>query len=192
MGVCLFIVGFVPHLWAQQDDVNVTYHRAPSALGDSVRFSAERNEILSKICVGGMASLAFGSTNYIDISPDVSYHFNRFLAVGAGGTYTFYNDVSAKASTHIFGARTFVEGHFFNYLGLYADYHLLNYDDIQSTALIKDRIWSNNVSMGGGFYRRSNRLSVYFYLLYVISDKEIFHNQLSYKVGFGVFLKESH
>jgi hypothetical protein len=187
IGIILILV-LCSHSWAQ-DDVTVTYHQAPNAVKDSSIFSVSRDEILEKIAVGGTLGIQLGTYTYIELSPDVSYHFNKWVSVGAGGTYIFAHDNYYKQASHIVGPRVFTEGHFFNYLGLYVGYQALNYDDFRTH--ITTRIWSNNLSMGGGYYQRVERFSLYFYLLYNISNRDdynIYGNMLV-KAGFNIFLK---
>jgi hypothetical protein len=189
IGIVCSLLGLVLSAQAQHDDVSITYHQAPNTVKDTSITPFKQDAILEKIAIGGTVYLAFGSATAIELSPDVSYHFNKWLSVGVGGTYIFFHE--KNNNLHVFGARTFVEGHFFNYIGAYAGYHFLNYDDFYNSALIKDRIWSNNIDMGGGYYRRYDRFSVYLYVLYTMSDREYhpFNYMISYKVGFSVFLK---
>ncbi|MDR2406763.1 MAG: hypothetical protein LBE13_01415 [Bacteroidales bacterium] len=185
----LLIAGSTFHSWAQNDDVTVTYHQAPNAVKDTSMFSLKRDDILKKIAVGGTLGLQVGTYTYIELAPDVSYHFNKWVAVGVGGTYIFAYDNYYKQPSHIFGARVFTEGHFFNYLGLHVAYQALNYDDFRSK--IVTRIWSNNLSLGGGYYQRVDRFSLYFYLLYNISDQRDYnvYGNMLVKAGFNIFLK---
>ena len=175
-------------LHAQNDDVSITYHQAPDVVKDTVK-RANNDEILQKIAIGGMFALQINRVIYIELAPDVSYHFNEWVAVGVGGTYIFAYDNDYKESAHVFGARTFVEGHFFNYIGLHLSYQALNFDDFNPQSL-GGRVWSNNISMGGGYYRRSERFSLYAFLLYNVSDRKYnVYGNLLFRVGFNVFLK---
>jgi len=176
-------------LIAQNDDVSVIYHQVPGIVKDTLQ-RVHNDGILRKIAVGGMLSLNVGTYTYIDLSPDISYHFNKYFAVGVGGTYIFAYDNFDKTDYHVFGARAFVEGHFLNYIGLYAAYQVLNFVDPRPRSL-DNRIWSNNISLGGGYYQRSERFSTYAFILYNRSDREGYniYGNLLIKVGFNVFLK---
>jgi hypothetical protein len=156
---------------------------------DTSIFSSKRNDILQKIAVGGTLGVQIGTYTYIELSPDVSYHFNKWVSVGAGGTYIFAHDNDYKSSSHIYGARVFTEGHFFNYIGLHVAYQAINYDDFRDR--IVKRMWSHNLSLGGGYYQRIDRFSLYFYLLYNVSDQKEYNvfGNLLVKVGFNIFLK---
>jgi len=190
-GIVILFLGFNVSLMAQNDDVSITYHQAPNvAVKDTSKFSPEkRDEILRKTAIGGTLALSFGTFTYIELAPDISYHFNEWVAVGVGGTYIFAYDNYYREPFHAFGARAFVEGHFFNYIGLHVAYQALNFDDLRPK--FEGRIWSNNLSMGGGYYRRAERFSMYAFILYNMSDREgynIYGNVL-FKFGVNVFLK---
>lgn len=188
-GIFILFFGINLSVFSQNDDVSVTYHQAPAAVKDTSKSFKERDDILQKIAIGGMLGLQIGTVTYIDLSPDVSYHFNKWVSVGVGGTYIFANDNYNKLSYHVFGARVFVEGHFFNYLGLHLAYQALNYDDFRP--YIPKRIWSNNLSMGGGYYRRIDRFSMYVFALYNISNMGEYniYGNLLFKAGVNFFLK---
>jgi hypothetical protein len=190
IAVSFLLFCFNVSLRAQNDDVSITYHQAPDVVKDTFQ-PTHNDDILKKIAVGGMLSLQLGTYTYIELAPDVSYHFNEWVAVGVGGTYIYTYDSYFKESAHVFGARTFVEGHFFNYVGLHVAYQALNFDDFNpKNRGLNGRVWSNNVSMGGGYYRRINRFSVYAFILYNISNREYnVYGNLLFRVGFNVFLK---
>ena len=181
--------GSILATYSQNDDVSVTYHQAPQTKADTSKTEYKKDNILEKIAIGGTLGLQFGGYTYIEASPDISYHFNKWLCVGVGGTYIFARDNYYKENSHVFGTRAFVEGHFFNYLGLHVAYQAINYDDFRSQ-MVNDRIWSNNLSMGGGLYQRFGRASAYVYVLYNISNQEynVLGNVL-FKAGFNVFLR---
>ncbi len=189
IGIVILFFGFNIHIFAQNDDVSVTYHQAPSAIKDSSKLSFKRDDILKKIAIGGTLGVQIGTYTYIELSPDISYHFNKWVSAGVGGTYIFANNSFYKESSHVFGVRAFAEGHLFNYIGLHVAYQALNYDDYRSSPIVK-RMWSNNLSLGGGYYQRIDRFSVYLFVLYNISNEEynIFGNLL-FKAGFNIFLK---
>jgi len=184
--ISILFLGFNSLLFAQNDDVSITYHQAPDVVKDTVKPLYKNDKILQKIAVGGWLGLQFGTYTYIEISPDVSYHFNKWVAVGVGGSYSYssYN----KLSYHEWGPRAFAEGHFFNYLGLHAAYQAMNYEDFY-TLRLPERAWANILNIGGGYYSRVGRSSIYVYILYCISNKEIYNNQWGFKTGFNVFLK---
>ena len=189
--ISILFLGFNSSLFAQNDDVSITYHQAPDVVKDTVKPLYKNDKILQKIAIGGWLGLQFGTYTYIDLSPDISYHFNKYFAVGVGGAYIFFYDNYLKESSHVFGARVFAEGHFFNIIGLHLAYQAFNYDDFRSPPPFLDRIWSNNLSMGGGYYRRYDRISAYAFILYNISNREDYniYGNLLFKAGFNVFLK---
>ena len=195
IGVLMLFFGVNLSVFAQNDDVSITYHQAPNAVKDTSKIARERerDEILKKIAVGGMAGLQIGTYTCIDLSPDISYHFNEWVALGVGGTYVYDNYLAnfsnSKSAPHVYGARVFAEGHFFKYLGLHVAYQALNYEDLTPNIKFNSRIWSNNILMGGGYYQRVNRFAMYLFVLYNVSNREDYNRSLVFKAGFSVFLK---
>jgi hypothetical protein len=173
-----------------QDDI--TYHQAPNAAKNEPK-KKENNDYLERISVGGRVGLQV-STYYafIELSPHAAYHFNDYFCAGIGGSYFFSHDNHYNISSHVFGPNVFAEAHFLNYLGVHLAYQALNYENIISP-FERPRIWSNNISIGGGYYQRAGRVAMYFYALYNISDrppKEDFYGRpLLFKAGFSIFLK---
>ena len=188
--ICTLFFSLNASLLAQNDDVSITYHQAPDVVKDTSKSVLLNHDVLQKIAIGGMLALQIGTYTYVELSPDISYHFNKWVAVGVGGTYIFAHDSYYQLSSHVFGARIFAEGHFLNWIGLHAAYQALNFDDMRPQTL-EHRIWSNNLSFGGGFYQRYDRVSAYVFVLYNTSNREghnIYGNVL-FKFGFNVFLR---
>jgi hypothetical protein len=177
-------------VFGQTDDVKVTYHQAANAPADSSKLSGYKQDaVLEKIAVGGTFGLWIGGGVYFSISPDISYHFNQWVALGIGGTYNLDYNNYYRISNHMFGIRVFAESHLFNIVGVYVAYEAINLDNYIYSQKINDRIWANNLSFGGGFYQRIGRFSTYAYLLYNVCDKEAYMNDISIKAGFNFFLK---
>lgn len=47
---------------------------------------------LSKLSIGGGFGLQFGDYTMVNISPQVGYDFSKYITLGAGFGYTYYND----------------------------------------------------------------------------------------------------
>jgi len=175
--------------WGQDKDI--TYHQAPNTTQNAAKKN-KNEDYLKRISVGGTGAFSIGGyTTYIEISPNVAYHFNKIVCVGVGGSYTFFNDNYSNYTNHIFGTKLFAEAHFLNFLGAQAAYRALNYRN-PIPSIEKDRIWSNNLCLGGGYYQRAGRVSVYFFVLYNWSDrppKENIFSPVLFEGGFSVFLK---
>lgn len=182
---------------AQNDGVQVQYYHADRTDTLNVETASDiaqqqrKNEILRKIGVGGTLGLQVGSYTNVELSPEISYHFNDWVCLGVGGTYMFshYKSYSQAYNSHVFGARGFVEAHFFNYVALHVEYEWLNYEEYGNTA---ERTYSHNILMGGGFYQRAGRMAYYVLLFYNLSNKAYPDNILSdfvTKAGLVVFLK---
>ncbi|MCL2131229.1 MAG: hypothetical protein FWH36_02050 [Lentimicrobiaceae bacterium] len=188
---CLIALLFCINNFAFGQNDDITYHQAPNTVKNEPKNNINE-DYLQRISVGGTGGFSVGHATYIEVSPHAAYHFNEIFCVGLGGTYTFYYDNFYKYSNHIFGARLFSEAHFLNFLGVHATYRALNYEN--PTYLVEnERIWSNNLSLGGGYYQRSGRLAVYFYVLYNWSDRppqeNIYNFPVLFEAGFTFFLK---
>ena len=178
-------------LAAQGQNNDITYHQAPNTTKSTPK-KAEKKNFLEHISIGGTGGLQVGTATYIELSPNVSYHFNKFFSAGVGGSYYFFHDSRNKYSSHVFGPRVFAEAHFFNYLGLHASYQAINYESLTPT-IANPRIWSHHITAGGGYYQRAGRVALYFYVLYNWSDRPlsetIYRSPIVLKTGFSVFLK---
>ncbi|MBO4581096.1 MAG: hypothetical protein J5701_02270 [Bacteroidales bacterium] len=183
------------NIHAQNDNVQVQYFQVANDTAyaeeqASALQNEKRDKILSRIGVGGTLGLQVGSYTNIELSPEITYHFNKWVCLGIGGTYMFshYRTTNMEYNSHVFGARGFVEAHFFNYIALHAEYQWLNYKLYGED----DRTYSHNILLGGGFYQTAGRMAYYILLFYNISDKQFPDNVLSdfvTRAGIVVFLK---
>lgn len=194
---CMLICMYLCSVHAQNDGVQVQYYHADGAdstfteTAPDLASQQKKYAIMSKIGVGGTLGLQVGSFTNLELSPDVSYHFNDWVCLGVGGTYMFshYKTGTQAYNSHVFGARGFVEAHFFNYVALHVEYQWLNYEEYGNS---EERTYSHNILMGGGFYQKSGRVAYYILLFYNLSNKAYPDNILSSfvtKAGFIVFLK---
>jgi hypothetical protein len=185
---CLLFFLFIVNFSVFGQDIN--YHQAPNTAKTETKKTINK-DFLEKISVGGTGGFSFGQIISVEVAPHVAYHFNQNFCVGVGGSYLFFKDRIDNYSTHVFGATVFAEAHFLKYLGVHAAYQALNYDN-PVHSLENERIWSNNLSMGGGYYQRVGRTIVYFYVLYNLSDRpsreNIYGNPL-FKMGISYLLK---
>jgi hypothetical protein len=78
IGLGFFLLLLTLHLWAQ----------------DEGKDTPKKGFQKENMFVGGYLGLAFGSYTFINISPNVGYHFNKFFAAGLGinGQYVGYKD----------------------------------------------------------------------------------------------------
>ncbi len=183
------------NIYAQNDNVQVQYFQASndtlSSKNNTTLAEKERRyNILSKIGVGGTMGLQIGSYTNVEVSPEITYHFNKWVCLGVGGTYMFshYRTAALTYNSHAFGVRGFAEAHFFNYIALHAEYQWMNYKLYGED----DRTYSHNILLGGGFYQSAGRMAYYILLFYNISDKQYPDNILSdfvTRAGIVVFLK---
>ncbi|MDR1793082.1 MAG: hypothetical protein LBR36_06570 [Bacteroidales bacterium] len=170
-----------------QEDIDVTYHRAsePPKQGKDKSY-------LENISVGGNVGLAIGNYILLALKPEAAYHFLKdWMAAGVGVNYTLVYEANTKISNHTFGGKIFAEAHIFNYVGIRAEYEIVNFENyILNThnQWVNERQWSNIFRVGGGFYRKFERIATYGYLLYSFADNSQFTG-LNYAVGIHVFLR---
>ncbi len=190
---CFFFFCNNSLLLAQSDDV--TYYRSPIMKDTS---KIKYYDWLSKLSVGGNFGLSLTSSIInVELSPHIAYHATDWFATGLGFTYMFYNfrDITNASiySTHIFGGSVFAEAYFLRLLCAHVEYQLLNYDNLwKVNVMAPDRLWSNNLLLGGGVYQKAtDRFAIYLLILYNISNRPNDNILISpvIKTGFTVWLK---
>ena len=106
---------------------------------------------------GGSFGLQFGTITAIDISPVFGYRFTENIAAGVGGTYQYYRDgrFMPALKTDIYGGRAFARYYFLEKLFLHGEIEIINFEKIAFmpgvSSTQKDRIWENNIFLGGGY-----------------------------------------
>ncbi len=190
----LFFTSFV--VVAQNNDIEVKYHQQKDTSNADWKKKFDKNEkkdyFLTHTSVGGTAGVNIGTYVYLSISPEMTYHFNKWCGAGVGATYAFSTIMKTQQYSHVFGARVFFESYFFNYVALHLEYQWLNYNVYTNNIFDKSRMSSNNILLGGGFYNIRDRVAYYALLLYVISDKKYPNNilgELEPRIGITIFLK---
>lgn len=116
-----------------------------------------KTEILyRRVFTGGSFGLQFGTITAIDISPIIGYRFTENIAAGIGGTYQYYRDgrFMPALKTDIYGGRAFARYYFLEKLFLHGEIEIINFEKIAftpATSSKKERIWENNIFLGGGY-----------------------------------------
>jgi hypothetical protein len=189
--VLCFFGGICVSTFAQSDDVS--YHKAPVTKDTS---KIREYDWLQNVSVGGGFGLQIGSYTYIQLSPQISYHFTDWLSSGVGFSYMFiqYKDgLAPPISAHFFGGSVFTEAFFLRYLCAHVEYQLINYkEDWWKPNINNKRLWSNNLMVGGGYYQKpSDNYAIYLLLLYNFTDtpdQDVLGNPVV-KAGFSIWLK---
>lgn len=147
--VSLFLFCFDNFSFAQNDS---TYFSVPQNKKQDKKNSFNWSD---KITLGGNFAF-FTSTRYtfIDISPIVGYRVSKILLIGAGPVYNYYSEYNynTRYSFDIYGFRIFARIYFLENLFFQTGWDNLNRSIYiyQSGILKKDRIWVQNVWVGGG------------------------------------------
>jgi hypothetical protein len=139
---------------------------------------AEKYDILKKLFVGGSATLGFQSSSYygnyfnIGASPLLGYKITKFLALGPGLIYQFYNMGGYKA--HDYGFKGFGQviiyksflAHFEHSVVNTQDYHV----DARGQILDEFRHQVASTLVGGGYRSMANdRFGMDLYILLPVS-----------------------
>lgn len=88
----LFFTSFV--VVAQNNDIEVKYHQQKDTSNADWKKKFDKNEkkdyFLTHTSVGGTAGVNIGTYVYLSISPEMTYHFNKWCGAGVGATYAFF------------------------------------------------------------------------------------------------------
>lgn len=110
---------------------------------------------LEKITIGGNFAL-FSSTQsaFVDISPIIGYHLSHFVLIGAGPVYNYYrlNQYGRRYTFDMYGFRVLTRAYLMQSLFLQFGWDILNRSiyTFNNNVLAKERIWVQNVWIGGG------------------------------------------
>ena len=134
----------------------------------------EKFDILKKLFIGGSASLGFQSSRYygnyfnIGASPLVGYKITRYLAVGPGLIYQFYNMGGYKV--HDYGLKGFGQVTIYKSILAHFEHSVVNTQDFrvnaQGQVLDQFRHQVSSTLVGGGYRSMANdRFGMDLYIL---------------------------
>lgn len=189
----------------EEENANTQNKKEEKSTSDRPTFrKTKRKEksFFEKLTYGGNLGLQFGTYTAIEIQPRIYYAVTEKLSVGVGGTYSYYkysNNVSNPYlrgySNNVYGfnALTFFQPFETLPIILQAEYESLNwgaaYVDQTTNQIYTERIWSNNLFLGGGIRSRfGERGSAFFLILYNVTyDPNNSYYTLPYvlRVGFA-------
>ena len=98
--------------------------------------------------MGGLG-LNFGNVTVVNVSPVLGYRFTNKIHGGIGISYTYFNNVSMKFSTNIYGGNIF--GRFFILENLFAH---LEYEKLYLRWSDGYKYNLTNIYIGGGYNQR--------------------------------------
>jgi hypothetical protein len=134
----------------------------------------EKFDILKKLFIGGSASLGFQSSRYygnyfnIGASPLLGYKITKFLAVGPGLIYQFYNMGGYKV--HDYGVKGFGQVSIYKSFLAHFEHSVVNTQDFQVNAngqvMDQFRHQVSSTLVGGGYRSMANdRFGMDLYIL---------------------------
>ncbi len=113
---------------------------------DSVAFK-------ERLYYGGNFGMQFGTVTLLDFSPLVGVMITPKFSSGVGITYQYFNDrrfIGGKTSSY--GGRLFSRYNIFPNIFLHAEYETINFDNYNRLSERFERIWSNALFLGGGYF----------------------------------------
>ena len=151
---------------------------------------------------GGNVGLQFGTFTYINISPRMYYLVTEKWWVGTGLTFIYskdntkYNPPVPKEflEQYVYGFNFFTTYQLIGPLFVQAEYEPLNFERTFQTPLgeyFEDRIWVNNLFLGGGISQPVGRGAVFISVLYnltwsVTSDRMFYTSPWVFRIGVGI------
>jgi hypothetical protein len=169
----------------------------------TVRSGEEKEafDLLKKLFVGGSASLGFQSSRYygnyfnIGASPLLGYKITKFLAVGPGLIYQFYNMGGYKV--HDYGLKGFGQITIYKPILAHFEYSVVNTRDFQMNAngqvLDQYRKRLATTLVGGGYRSMANeRFGMDLYILFPVNfSTDTYNNSYApvIRAGFIYHLK---
>ena len=117
---------------------------------------------------GGSLGMQFGTSTFIDISPQLGYFATKKFAIGVGATYQY---MSYNVSTNIYGGRLFARYYLFPRIFAHAEYEMLNLEKFDYAYVGSPRVNVESFLVGGGYREQmGDRLSFNIMLLYNLTE----------------------
>jgi hypothetical protein len=106
-----------------------------------------------RLYYGGNFGMQFGTVTLIDFSPLVGVMITPKFSSGVGITYQYFNDRRyIGGETSSYGGRLFSRYNIFPNIFLHAEYESINFDNYNLFTDQFERIWSNALFLGGGYF----------------------------------------
>lgn len=147
--IFVYVINYATSI-AQTDS---TYFQLPQNKKESKKQSSF--QLSDKITFGGnFAFFTSNSSTFVDISPLIGYKLTNFILVGAGPVYNYYSEYQygTRFTFDIYGVRAMGRIYFLESLFFQTGWDLLNRSIYvyNFNVLQKDRIWVQNIWIGGG------------------------------------------
>jgi len=106
-----------------------------------------------RLYFGGNFGMQFGTVTLIDFSPLVGVMITPKFSSGVGITYQYFNDrryYGGESSSY--GGRLFSRYNILPNIFLHGEYEAINFDNYNIRTDNFERIWSNAIFLGGGYF----------------------------------------
>ncbi len=164
----------------------------------------QKERFIDRMFFGGSFDLAFGDITVINLSPIVGYRVTPRLATGLGGVYIYQKYKRFNFEYSVYGGSIFLQ---YNIIQDLSDYftrfpgsitfhienEILNVEELSSDAfgniiLTGNRIWIDNVLVGGGLKQMIGRRSyISIFILWDITQHPSSpHVNPIFRIGFAL------
>jgi hypothetical protein len=125
---------------------SITFAQREYYPGDSIPFK-------DRLYFGGNFGMQFGAVTLIDFSPLIGVMITSKFSSGVGITYQYFNDrryIGGESSS--VGGRLFSRYNILPNIFLHTEYESINFDNYNLISDRFERIWSNALFLGGGYF----------------------------------------
>jgi len=125
---------------------SITFAQREYYPGDSIPFK-------DRLYFGGNFGMQFGTVTLIDFSPLIGLMITSKFSSGVGITYQYFNDrryIGGESSS--VGGRLFSRYNILPNIFLHTEYESINFDNYNLISDRFERIWSNALFLGGGYF----------------------------------------
>jgi hypothetical protein len=139
-----------------------------------------------KVSFGGNVGGAISNTGgFLMLQPMVGYYVLPKTMAGVGATYIYYsvkNSLGQKFTTNVYGPIVFARQQILPTIFAHGEWQPINYERYNQRNNAKERIWSNQLYLGGGY---GGKTGVFVFALYDImhNEKSFYANPLMIRVG---------
>lgn len=106
-----------------------------------------------RLYFGGNFGMQFGTVTLVDVSPLVGVMVTPRFSTGAGLTYQYFKDSRfIGGETSSYGGRVFTRYNVLPNIFAHAEFETINFDNYNLISDNFERIWSNALFLGGGYF----------------------------------------
>lgn len=153
--------------------------------------STQVTKFSDRLNFGGSFGLMFGTSTNIDLSPTVSYIFDKKISAGVGVVYNYIALHNINFQTNIYGGKAFGNYVITNNIFFHAEYEVLSLQtnpfDRANLYPNQDRFFSESFFVGGGYRQYISEKS--FFSMMILFDLNYnpnsFHENPVIRAGFN-------